>query len=222
MTTDPMLDDQGQLPPTFGFLNAHQSLRRDAARFASASQHLARGALDAEAQQAMRDHWSAYRTILEEHHRFEDDHLFPAVRDLDPQLKPIIDELADDHEALHRLLPRISADLERAGEPDVAAALATAFGELDDLLEPHFTAEEDRILPLLGAAMAAASAEAATAGDAPAEPPLPHDFVVPFATEHLDADVRAKALALFPGGIDPAKVDGWLEAYRARLALWAI
>lgn len=222
MATRPVLDDHGNPLPTFGFMNAHDAFRRDLPRFAAAAERLGRGDLPAEGRDALRHHWSAYRTFLEEHHTTEDTALFPMVAAREPSLKPLLDDLAAQHDELHELLPHISALLDRAAEHGAAAQLQPAFASLARLLEPHFAAEEEHLVPVVLAAVAEGTAGPPPRDEAPTEAPaVPQAYGVPFTVEHLDAELRPKVLQLFPGEeLDLGQVEAWLADYRARLALW--
>ncbi len=221
MATQPMLDDDGQPLPLFGFLNAHDAFRRDLPRFAGAAERLAQGELGAEGIEALRHHWSVYRSLLEDHHGFEDRTMFPSVATGEPSLKALIDDLTAHHDDLHELLPQLTALLDAAPEPGTAPALRAGFESLRQLLEPHFAAEEAQLVPVLRAAMAGAQSGGPPQGEDAPELTVPSHDAVPFAVEHLDPAVRTAILPLFPGLAAGAPVDEWLVTYRDRLARWA-
>lgn len=220
MASQPTIDGDGRPLPTFGFLNAHDAFRRDLPRFTGAAERLATGTLADDGLANLRLHWSVYRTYLEEHHGVEDAVLFPAVTEVEPALKAVVEDLAAQHDALHELLPRIDDLLGRDDPP--AAELAAAFSSLRELLEPHLATEEAELVPVILTAMVEGRVTPPPRGEGPAaHAPVPDEVGIPFTVEHLDDDLRSTALAFFPQQLDPDAVDEWLAAHRQRLATWA-
>lgn len=222
----PLVDGKGDLLPTWGFLAFHQSLRRDASRFAAAAGQFAVGSLPDTAVDGIRVHWGSYRALLDFHHTTEDEHLFPVVRAADPKLGPLIDELAAQHDQLHLLLDRITNVMERLERPGTASEAVEVFTALEALLGPHLDAEEDHLVPVI-LAMVADQAEPSDAAPPDAEDGPPSDaaepvapeFGHPWSMEHLDDETLERALATLPAS-EREQYPGWLRTYRERLSVW--
>jgi len=113
-------------------VDLHDGLRADLAR-------LRAGDLPAG---DLRAHCLTFCAALTRHHTDEDRDVFPALADRYPDLRPIVDKLAEDH----RLIAGIVARIEKTGGTDP--------GEIDGLaaiMESHFAFEERRVLAALRA-----------------------------------------------------------------------
>lgn len=218
-TTDlRLLREDGELSPMFGFLNAHRAFRRDAARFRSTTGRWQQQPPTDEQFEAFRWHWDRYDEALHFHHTMEDERLFVIAGEARPDLAPLIEELTTQHVALDELLPRLRASLTPDG---IARGEATeGFVELAELLEPHLTAEEEHLVPVL-------LELSAQFGPPPGPPPdeeapvpaMRPSFGVPWAGDDLEPAIRAAAIAQLPEPLRSTAPD--LErAYAERLARW--
>lgn len=93
---------------------------------------------------------------IEVHHRIEDAHLYPALRDVAAeQLGAVLDRLVDEHEVVHAVLLHLDEALLRLARPEAGPAdldhLRRAFDHLVALLESHFRYEEEQLGGALGA-----------------------------------------------------------------------
>jgi hemerythrin-like domain-containing protein len=82
------------------------------------------------------------------HHTHESLLLFPALREANPALNPVVDRLEADHARVSDLLGEVEAasrDLGEAGDPAARGRLVTALRTLSDDLLAHLQYEEERI-----------------------------------------------------------------------------
>jgi hemerythrin-like domain-containing protein len=217
-TATRLLRDDGRPSPMFGFLNAHRAFRRDVARFRSTADRWHSDAPTAEQLEAFTWHWGRYDEALHFHHTMEDERLFVVAGEARPDLGPLIAELAQQHEALDELLPRLRATLTAEGlaRGDAAGALA----ELQNLLEPHLAAEEEHLVPVI---LETVEQHGPPQGPPPDEEApvlaLRPSFAVPWAGDELEPEVHAAATAQLPEPLRSSAPD--LErAYAERLTLW--
>ena len=103
--TTTLLGQDGDLVPMAPFLAFHAALRRDASRFTNAARRHAAG-WEVSAHESFAEHWRTYRDLLVFHHQVEDERMFRMVRQADPALGGVIDELTTQHHDLHDLLGR--------------------------------------------------------------------------------------------------------------------
>ena len=85
---------------------------------------------------------------LDEHHRSEDHTLFPAIEAANPQLRPVLRTLRQDHSMIAHLLTGLREATERASSPD---ELARHVEGLAAIMENHFRYEERALLEVLEA-----------------------------------------------------------------------
>ncbi|MCX5395152.1 hemerythrin domain-containing protein [Streptomyces sp. NBC_00094] len=107
----------------------------------------------------LRAHCLAFCTALTRHHTAEDQGVFPVLAETFPALRPVLDELARDHEQVEEILLRLQGLLDGlpTGDAESGAARDPAEvrrvrGELDGLIalvESHFTYEEKKLVAAL-------------------------------------------------------------------------
>lgn len=98
----------------------------------------------------IRQHCLAFCQALETHHAGEDVHLFPALAERHPDLRPVLDRLGAEHRTVARLqgeLAALLADLATADPRRFRAELS----RLSEELTAHLDHEEATILPALAA-----------------------------------------------------------------------
>ncbi|MGR6966789.1 hemerythrin domain-containing protein [Geodermatophilus sp. URMC 61] len=91
-------------------------------------------------------HCLAFCTALTRHHTGEDAGAFPALAARFPELRPLLEKMAEDHAVISGIVARIE-EVAASGDPALA-------GELDGLaaiVESHFSFEERRIRAALDA-----------------------------------------------------------------------
>lgn len=88
----------------------------------------------------------AFCAALDGHHGGEDATLFPAVRAARPDLAPVLDELARDHQVIGGLIEALSRDL-AAGAP--SADLVRHLDGIEAVMTTHFRWEEKRLLGVI-------------------------------------------------------------------------
>src|ERR1700722_9131757 len=95
-----------------------------------------------------------YCRFVHGHHHLESAMLFPALRQANPALGPVVDKLEADHAQVATLLDEVQAaagELTGPAEPAARAALVTGLRELSDVLLAHLAYEEDNISSTLAA-----------------------------------------------------------------------
>ncbi|MFI9747690.1 hemerythrin domain-containing protein [Streptomyces sp. NPDC052494] len=113
---------------------------------------------DGDRPKDLRAHCLAFCTALTRHHTAEDQGVFPVLAAAHPALRPVLDELARDHEQVEEILLRLQslldelpADMENVTAPD-PAEVRRVKGELEGLIalvESHFTYEEKKLVSAL-------------------------------------------------------------------------
>ena len=84
---------------------------------------------------------------LDEHHRGEDRTLFPAIEAANPQLRPALRALQQDHSMIAHLLAGLRDAIARTASPD---ELARHLEGVAAIMESHFRYEERTLLDVLG------------------------------------------------------------------------
>jgi Hemerythrin HHE cation binding domain len=92
-----------------------------------------------------------YCRFVHLHHNLEDAMLFPALRDADPAIGPVVDRLEADHRRVSDLLHVVEAAAARltAAEEDARAGVVLALDELHAHLLEHLDYEELNAGPVL-------------------------------------------------------------------------
>ena len=86
--------------------------------------------------------------FVHSHHTHESLMLFPALREANPALNPVVDKLEADHAHVSNLLDEVEAasdDLGEAAEPAARERLIAALRTLSDDLLAHLQYEEEQI-----------------------------------------------------------------------------
>ena len=106
----------------------------------------------------LRAHCLAFCTALTRHHTAEDQGVFPVLAEAYPALRPVLDELARDHEQVEAILTELQGLLDGlpadpgAGTAPDPAEVRRVRGQLDGLIalvESHFTYEEKKLVTAL-------------------------------------------------------------------------
>lgn len=93
---------------------------------------------------------SGFCTILTMHHSIEDRQVFPGLGRVEPDVKPVLRRLMEEHEVIADIIGIVSSALE-ATEDDRSRApfLREAAGHLADRLSSHLRYEESQLVDLL-------------------------------------------------------------------------
>jgi hypothetical protein len=144
MTPD-LLDEHGRPTPATTFLLVHRALRRDLVLLRAA----AAAASEPDDGQVgwVLERWGVFRRVLTDHHRSEDERLFPALRAAEPGLGPVLAVLDAEHAGLDAALDRAEAALDAlpAGAGEAAAEIAVLARDLD----AHLAREEEHLVPVM-------------------------------------------------------------------------
>lgn len=133
-----------------------QTHRRLRDRLATLRDEIAEG-IDSTAPHSVSDdlltHCLGFCGAVHTHHNGEDTQLLPALREAQPDLAPVIDNLIEDHEMISGILERLDGLL-RDGAPRESRKSQADWlvGELDGLsaiLDSHFSYEERRVAAAL-------------------------------------------------------------------------
>jgi iron-sulfur cluster repair protein YtfE (RIC family) len=132
----------------------HQALRRDLGR--------ARAALintpppSPRRQRAIARHLTWMMGFLRDHHRSEDEGLYPLVRKRDPAAVPLLDAMNADHEAVASAIAQVEAAARVVDSGDASgqtSQLMAALENLQQVLLPHLQREEDDMMPVVSSAI---------------------------------------------------------------------
>lgn len=130
----------------------HNALRRDIGRAASALTR--RPYPDPTQRAAIAEHLLWMMQVLCNHHRAEDDGLYPLVRQRVPRAAHILDTMDADHRALLHAIERLTDTARRyAEDPSARTELAGALDELAVVMLPHLQREETEMMPIVSAAL---------------------------------------------------------------------
>jgi alkanesulfonate monooxygenase SsuD/methylene tetrahydromethanopterin reductase-like flavin-dependent oxidoreductase (luciferase family) len=89
----------------------------------------------------------SYCRVVTTHHTLEDVQLFPHLRRADPDLRPVVDRLEEEHRAIHGVLERVDQALVAlVREPDATKQLQAAIDLLTDTLLSHLAYEERELV----------------------------------------------------------------------------
>ncbi|HEY5853527.1 MAG TPA: hemerythrin domain-containing protein [Aldersonia sp.] len=133
-----------------GMRVGHRAMRADLHRLTATVADLAHGAVPSTRAHAVADYVDLLVTSIENHHRNEDDYLWPVLRHVAVEHIDL-GELVEDHTELESMLQeaRRWATKLHPGEPDALSGLAEALAQLRDLLDEHINDEEQAIFPLI-------------------------------------------------------------------------
>jgi alkanesulfonate monooxygenase SsuD/methylene tetrahydromethanopterin reductase-like flavin-dependent oxidoreductase (luciferase family) len=141
-------------------LAVHEHLRQELDQLREVMGQVARGRASAASarshlhQMTMRqNYWTfgafcaAYCRVVTVHHAIEDAHLFRDLRRADPSLGPVLDRLADEHQAIAARITDLDAALvAMIDDPARLDDAEAAVDRLADALLPHLRVEEDQLL----------------------------------------------------------------------------
>ena len=89
----------------------------------------------------------AYCRIVTQHHSLEDEGIFPHLRRSEPSLEPVVDQLVEEHHAIHEVLEGVDQALVAlVAGPGDHTRLREAVDLMTDTLLSHFAYEERELL----------------------------------------------------------------------------
>jgi hemerythrin-like domain-containing protein len=107
---------------------------------------------DPDGARDLRAHCLAFCARVHDHHTDEDGATFPALARRFPPLRPVLDQLEDDHRMVAGMLRRIDelvAGVPADPPPEVLRGVLDELGGLAALLGSHFRFEEKRLVDAL-------------------------------------------------------------------------
>jgi hemerythrin-like domain-containing protein len=140
-SAEPGPDDWRSLPAMIMMLASHDAFRRDLADFRKFAETGRAVSPD------VRRGWSDFRRLLDNHHRGEDDYLWPIARRAlggDTRHAESLDRMQAEHSELDPLLEQVGR-----GWTDPAGNVGRALEQLHVKLDEHLQDEEQRVLPWL-------------------------------------------------------------------------
>ncbi|MEU4613166.1 hemerythrin domain-containing protein [Streptomyces umbrinus] len=123
-------------PDDIGGILIHRGLREELSRLADAAESGRRA-------EAVQEQVELVIAVLHQHHHGEDEKLHPLVRDREPSIATILDEL----EKEHTLIQKLADDAADRTRP--LPERAPVIRELLDVLRPHLALEEAEVFPAI-------------------------------------------------------------------------
>ncbi|MEV7964396.1 hemerythrin domain-containing protein [Sphaerisporangium sp. NPDC088356] len=171
-------------PDLVTFLAFHAGLRRDFLRLADAVDRCPPG--DTLRRALIDEHTAFMLRGLHHHHTCEDNDIWPLLRGLVPEARPVLDRLEADHQEMDAVVERLAI----AGRP--ARKQADDLRRFDGMLKAHLDLEESEVVPLIAEHVSAAwwekSSKVSTRGhgrDLPMIVAWTVDAAGPEAREHI-------------------------------------
>jgi len=95
---------------------------------------------------AMGAYCQAYCRLVSMHHRIEDHSVFPHLARSDPGLRPVVERLQAEHEAIHELIVAVDEALQGHGGTGTSGDLSGALDTLAQALLSHLSYEEEQLV----------------------------------------------------------------------------
>ncbi|GAA3556540.1 hypothetical protein GCM10022419_041280 [Nonomuraea rosea] len=141
-------------------IDVHDHLRGELAQLRDLVDQVAAGTLDASAARShintmtmRQNNWTlsayceSYCRLVTMHHSGEDAVVFPRLRRAEPELAPVLDRLAEEHQAIHKIIERIDRALVAfVTDPGGLDHLRTTVDLLTDSLLSHLSYEEHELV----------------------------------------------------------------------------
>jgi hypothetical protein len=155
--------DPRSAPSVRRLLLIHSGLRRDLDRIRAMARELAEGSghpervkTAVETLSLRQRQWTMtasclqYCEVLHGHHMVEDARLFPEVLAINPDLKPVLDQLGQEHVHVGKLIDQMRRAVSSLdGGPESTAVAIKSLDLLADSLDAHLKFEEDSVIPTL-------------------------------------------------------------------------
>ena len=142
-------------------IDVHDALRAELERLRDLVEHVGHGTVDPTDVRSFinrmtirQNNWTlgafceSYCRVVTQHHTLEDRAVFPHLRRSDPELVPVLDRLAAEHETIADLLERVDGALVElvAADHDGIGGVKTTVDRLADTLLSHFAYEERELV----------------------------------------------------------------------------
>lgn len=194
-------------PPLVSFDLYHRAMRTDAAEL----RDRLCGSLDAGSLAAVATWFDHYRRALLIHAAAEDGVMWPALLDVRPDAKPIVEGMDEEHAALDTLLGDLAGAL-GAGPARIEEARRFA-GDLVDLVGRHLDGEEANAVPILLEAMTVPEIGDLIGRVQRHSGPEGPSIAIPFFLFHATDAERDAVLGAVPPPIREGYERGWREQY---------
>ncbi|NUR91267.1 MAG: LLM class flavin-dependent oxidoreductase [Nonomuraea sp.] len=145
-------------------VDVHDGYRQEMRQVRDAVDQVAAGALDAGALRSLineltmrQNYWTlgtfcaTFCRLVTVHHTIEDEAMFPAIVERDPELGPVVKKLEQEHEVIAELLTRLDAAcVDLIGNPAHLDRVRAQVDRLAEALSSHFGYEEEELVEPIG------------------------------------------------------------------------
>jgi hemerythrin-like domain-containing protein len=157
---DGLTDTDRQRASGQHLVDVHDHLRAELSQLRDLVEQVAAGSLDAGAARShintmtmRQNNWTlgtyceSYCRVVTTHHTIEDRSVFPHLRQVEPDLAPVIDRLEAEHHVIHDVIERVDRALVAlVAGPDGMIALRVEVDLLTDTLLSHLSYEERELV----------------------------------------------------------------------------
>lgn len=165
------------------------------------------------------DHVALVTEGLAAHHKGEDDHIWPRLRERCPEVcASLVDVMEDQHHAIHECFAPVEKTAEswrHTASADTRDALAEAIEQLLVVTREHLALEEERVVPLIEKYMT--EGEYALAAQESAAVLPPDKLLIGFGMTIYEGDTEAIDMIVshLPADLQPVIKDQASNAYAA-------
>lgn len=198
---------------------AHAAFRRDLANLAASATPA--NLSDPGRRESITNGWRMFTGMLHIHHRAEDEHIWPRLRERlagSASAGSVLDEMDAEHALIDPLLAAVESGLTRPDEIDVAAVI----DELTTTLSHHLAHEERDAMPMIGEALSDREWRAVVGeihGLVKSLGDLSVTDFVPWLTEGAPREQEKRIATVLPPPIRPLYRWVWKPRY-ARVSHW--
>jgi hemerythrin-like domain-containing protein len=165
------------------------------------------------------DHVALVTQALAAHHKGEDHHIWPRLRERCPtECTSLVDVMEDQHQAIHERCATVdntAASWRDTASADTRYALAEAIGQLLMVTGAHLALEEERVVPLIEKYLTEAEYAMVAQESAAALPPDKLIIVLGMTIYEGDPEVIDTIVSHMPPEVQPVIKDMASNAYAA-------
>lgn len=163
---------------------------------------------DKERAHVVGDHIELVSSVLHQHHRGEDKHLWPKLlARASADVVPIVHTMEGQHQSLERIITEIASAIplwRNSAAPESGKVLADALDRLNPQADEHMSVEEERILPTVEKYVTAAEWDQMVQDEAARGPQDQLPLLFGMFMYETDPDVVVKVLLRMPAEVRPA------------------